>query len=227
MTTDRDALVDHLAVHGASDLEAVIEAAGVARRGAESPRELAERLVDAVWWNATTPLGYVTDRSSFEDIVDDVVVRLGMEHTVANGTVWRRLESLTGMLALDLDQRGVGLDDLDSATRAKLMPTFWPQLLGISGSAGALSAGRLAANLLKWTGGPVGRLLPYVPYIGPWVKVIRAGSRGISVVAGPLGVALAVVSINQSLGANYHRLVPLILGIGALGAAPVEEAVEI
>jgi hypothetical protein len=33
-----------------------------------------------------------------------------------------------------------------------------------------------------------------------------------------------VLSLNSALGTNYHRLVPLVLGVGALGPEPVQDA---
>ena len=43
-------------------------------------------------------------------------------------------------------------------------------------------------------------------------------------VSGPLGIALAVLTFNQALGANYRKLVPLVLGVGALRPPPINEA---
>jgi hypothetical protein len=74
---------------------------------------------------------------------------------------------------------------------------------------------------------PIGRLLPLIPYVGPWVGVVKAGASAVHLVTGPLGVAMLVLSVNSSLGTNYARLVPLVLGVGALGPKPVDDAVVV
>ncbi|MEZ4235212.1 MAG: hypothetical protein R3F59_03420 [Myxococcota bacterium] len=71
---------------------------------------------------------------------------------------------------------------------------------------------------------PIGRLLPLLPVVGPWVGVVRTGISGLHFVAGPLGIAMTVLSMNSALGSNYQRLVPLVLGVGALGPQGVSDA---
>lgn len=69
-------------------------------------------------------------------------------------------------------------------------------------------------------------MLPLLPPLAPYVRSLRAGAGAVHAVAGPLGVALSVLSINQALGPSYRKLLPLLLGIGALGVDPAAEAVE-
>jgi uncharacterized protein YaaW (UPF0174 family) len=54
-------------------------------------------------------------------------------------------------------------------------------------------------------------------------------TRGAGVAAAigtPAAAVLAVATVNQAMGTNYQRLVPLLLGVGALRAEPVVDAHE-
>ena len=85
----------------------------------------------------------------------------------------------------------------------------------IADTTGAWSSSRTA----------VGRVLPYIPRIGPIVGGIYRGGRLAAALGGPIGVAMSLLAANQAMGTDYQRVVPLLIGIGALD--PVAEAVEV
>ncbi|RME20596.1 MAG: hypothetical protein D6798_20110, partial [Deltaproteobacteria bacterium] len=70
--------------------------------------------------------------------------------------------------------------------------------------------------LLRRRRGPVWDLLPRVPTVGPVFAGIRRGATTIARVSGPVGVALALLSLNLAFGAEDDRALPLLLGIGLL-----------
>lgn len=228
MPTSRADIVAALAVHEAVELRTVLEAAGIGAGAAHTSRELAERLADSLWWHATTPLGYLAERTTFEDIVDRVARRVGMLHrldTTADG--WVRVRQLTEAMFERTPLAGVRFDDLDETTRARLAPNWLPSLgLGLgsgSSAATAFASGRLL-SLLR---GPFGRLLPLIPPLAPYYRALVGALGTVRLVAWPLAVGLGVLSANQALGANDRKLVPLLLGVGALGPSAVEEAREV
>ena len=100
----------------------------------------------------------------------------------------------------------------------------WLRLSNDSRAASSLAAGWTANRILDLFKGPLGRLLPLLPVVGPWMGTIRWGAGAVSIVSGPLGIALSVASLNTALGSNYNKLLPLLLGVGALGPEPVNDA---
>ena len=222
MPTTRAQVEATLAVQDAAALRAILDAAEVNPRGAVGSAELATRLTDALWWNYCTPLGYTLDRISLEDMVRHVSKKLMVDHAIgANTDAWGQLSQLTVALLRELPDGGVALADLDQATQDRIWPSWMPTIAlgtGATGSAGTWYASRRVVDFFK---GPVGRYLPLLPVVGPYLGAVSAGAGLISVVAGPLGVALSIMTLNQALGANYQKLVPMLLGIGALGPGVV------
>jgi hypothetical protein len=217
-----------LAIHDPAELQAILRASGVDARGAITARELAERVAEALWWHATTPLGYVTERTSFEDIVQRVARRTGMGHHVdASTDGWTQLASLTAALFRDLPGAGIGLDALDDATRARLEPNWMPTLgLGL-GSGGSATTAFISGRALALLKGPFGRLLPLIPPLAPYYRALVGTLGAVQLVAWPLTIALGVLSVNSALGANDRKLVPLLLGVGALAPNAMDEAFEV
>jgi hypothetical protein len=228
MATSREALERTLAVHDPAALRLILEASDVSPRDAETPADLAKRVADAIWWNYSTPIGYLAERGSFEDVVRHLARRLGVDHRVDPDTdVWEQVRTLTEALVAELPVDGISIETLDPSTRARLSPS-WMGALGFgSGATGSFAARWGAGHVVALLKTPIGRLLPLIPYVGPWVGAIKVGASAIHVVSGPLGVAMLVLSVNSSLGTNYARLVPLVLGVGALGPAPIDDAVVI
>lgn len=224
MTTTRADVEAALAIHEPEALRAVLEAAGVRVGDATSARELAGRVAQSLWWSYATPLGYYTDRVTLEEIVDHTARRLGAEASLAGGDVWERLERLTQALVRQVRDRGVRLADLDPSLRARLWPDVFPAAAYGTAATGAFGTRWASARVIRFLDGPIGRLLPLLPPLAPWVGAIRTGVGALHLVTGPLGVALAVLSFNEALGARYRTLVPLLLGVGALGPRRVEDA---
>lgn len=228
MAIRRDDLERSLALQDADALRLILDAAGVSPRGATDARGLAARLVDAIWWNHSTPLGYLAERASFEDVVTHLARKLGVADRVdPDQDGWEQVAALTAALVREVPAHGITLEDLDDSTRARMRPAWLPPV-GFGVGAGSSFATRWGAGkVLNLLQSPIGRLLPWVPGVGPWVGPVRTGLSAVHLVAGPLGVALSVLSLNSALGANYARLVPLVLGVGALRPRAVEEAQEV
>ncbi|MEN0068395.1 MAG: hypothetical protein AAGA48_40115 [Myxococcota bacterium] len=225
MATTRDQLEATLSVHDADALMLILMASEVDVRDARTSGELAKRLTDAVWWSYCTPVGYLADQQSLEDIVTHVADRFGLQgHLHARDTVYEQLRTLTRELAPMAETHGISVSDLSEHTRRRL-GFDWRPTIGFGGGAAGSFGTRWTANrILDLFKGPIGRLLPLLPIVGPWMNSIRWGASAVSTVAGPLGIALSVASLNASLGPNYRKLLPLLLGIGALGPDPVEDA---
>ncbi len=225
MVTTRKQLESALSIHDADALRLILLAAEIDPREASTSAELSARIAEAIWWNHCTPLGYVTEQTSLEDIVQHTARRLQVTDRVTPlATAWEQLAALTAALVPDVEGHGIAASDLDASTRERLGKSWLPTLGLGSGAVGSFGARWTSGQLLRLLRGPIGRLLPLLPVIGKWVGSIRWGAGAVHAVAGPLGVALSVASLNASLGVNYRHLVPLLLGVGALGPDPVPEA---
>lgn len=225
MGTTREALEATLAVQDPEALRLILHASEVDPRDAETGADLAKRIAEAIWWNYGTPLGYLTERGTLEEIVRHVARRLKVDDRVdPDVPVWEQIRALTSALVAELPEHGITLETLDASTRQRLSPSWIPSVGLGTGAVGSFGTRWGAGKVLALLKTPIGRLLPLLPGVGPWVGMIRTGIGAVHLVTGPLGVALTVMSVNSALGANYQRLVPLLLGVGALGPKPVEEA---
>lgn len=225
MATTRDQLQATLAVHDADALRLILAASDVDPRDASTPSELAARIADAIWWNYCTPLGYLAEKATLEDVVRHLARKLRVADRVdPDEPVWAQIRALTTALVPEVPEDGISIDTLDDTSRTRLGPS-WAEALGWGGGATSSLAARWGSGkVLALLKTPIGRLLPLLPVVGPWVGVIRTGLGGVHMVSGPLGIAMTVLSLNSALGSNYKRLVPLVLGVGALAPQPVVDA---
>lgn len=220
MQITREEVVNALAGHRPEVLRGLLEAAKVRDWGAQTSRELAERIADALWWHYSTPLGYVAGRTSLDDIVDHVAGRMKIDGALQQGDAWERLQTMTAMLVAA--HGPVAFDDLDVKRREKLTRSWIPRTLYGSGAVGGFGARFVGLKILKLGAGPIGRWLPLIPYVGPWFLAIRKGAGLAAMLGGPVGIALSLLTVNDALGVNYQKLVPLLLGVGALGPGVVD-----
>lgn len=228
MVTTREKLEVALSVHDPDALRLILMAAEVDPRGAGSSAALAARITDAIWWNYCTPLGYLVEKTTLEDVVKHVSRKLRVSEQVpGEAPIWDQLTAMTEALVPEASSHGIAASDLDASTQARLRPEWIPALGWGTGAVSSFGARWSSSQLLRLLRSPLGRLLPLLPLVGPWVTTIRWGAGAVHLVAGPLGIALSVVSVNASLGSNYRRLVPLLLGIGALGPDAVDDAVVV
>ncbi|TNE84215.1 MAG: hypothetical protein EP330_30305 [Deltaproteobacteria bacterium] len=222
MPVSRTDVADSLAVCESAELLAVLEAAELDPRGASTPRELAERIADAIWWNYATPLGYVSRDSSLEEIVRHVAKKLRVHGALGDGDAWSQLERLTATLGLSLGP--MSMADLTESERARLTKSLKGPVALAAGGGSSFAAGVAGRGILRFAASPVGKLIPYIPRVGPAFRSITRGAGVAATVGTPLAIAMSVLAANSALGANYQRLVPLLLGAGALGKGPVEDA---
>jgi len=223
--TTRSELEASLAVHDSQALKLILDASGVDARGASTPSELAARIVDAMWWSYTTPLGYVTDRASFEDIVWHVARKLRVDDRVdRSADAYDQSQQLTHALLGDLPDEAIGVAQLDSDTQRRLGASWLPTMMLGGGAGSSFVARWTSGKMLDLMKTPLGRLLPLLPAVGPYIGAVKTATGAVHMVAGPLGIALSVLTFNQALGANYRRLVPLVLSVGALRPRSVDDA---
>lgn len=217
MPVSRAELQQTLSTREAPALRAVLDAAEVRYAEVDDAERLAERLCKALWWRTHSPAGQVLLADDLDQLVDRAARRLELD--LPEGDAWERLEALTA----ELLPRGrpVTVEDLDPKVRKRLARTVWLQLLGTSAAGGAVGSRYLALRLLGWTAGPVWDLIRFLPKVGPVLIGLRTGAGTVAAVSGPVGIALAVASLNSVLGPRYDEALPLLLGVGLLCRNPL------
>lgn len=226
MGVSRQDVIDTLATCDAGELRLVLEAAAVPPRGAESPRELAERVVNALWWHWCTPAGYALDRVDLDSIVKGVARRLKVKDQVHGANGWDQLASLNAAL---VEQAGpVAFEALRPDHQARARGSIFPTLAwGATGGGTSYALGAGGRLFLKFAATPVGRILPWIPQVAPWFKAIKKASAVAAVVGTPLAVGLGVLAVHQSLGTRWRKVMPLLLSVGALQAHQRVRDVEV
>lgn len=230
MPISRQDVIDRLATCDASELRLVLEAAGRPARGAETPRELAQRVTTALWWAYCTPAGYASGQVTLDQMVQRTARRLRVKQHLDGDDAWERLDSLTEALAADaLAADGpVRFDDLRADHQARARGTILPSMAWGTTSVGSYATGAAGRLFLQFAGTPIGKLLPWIPQVRPWFFAIKKASSVAAVVGTPLSVALAVVAVNQGLSTRWRTVLPLLLSVGTLGVGSrVREAHEV
>lgn len=217
MTVTRQEVQEILAKRDRRQLERVLDVAEVWFPEDADADELARRLADALWWRTHSPAGQTLLPNALDDLVDKYERKLGLD--LGEGDVWRRLDRLTTEMLPT--ERVLSVDELDPETRARLEKAIWLDLTGVS-AAGSSAAARWAARtLLKWTKGPLWELIKLIPRVGPVLTTIRIGASRVAAVSGPLGIFIALLTLNHTLGPNYDRALPLLVGIGLVCRNPI------
>ncbi len=210
MTITRQAVEQALTGRDPRILERVLDVSEVWFPDGADADELSRRLTKALWSRTHSPLGGALVPDSLDDIIDTVERRLGL--TLAGVDAWGRLDALTDhMLQTD---RLLSIDELPEKARKKLEKAVWMDITGV-GIAGSAAGARLAARmLLKVMRGPLWDLIKFIPRVGPALGAIRIGAGKVAVVSGPLGVMVALLTLNHTFGPTYDRALPLLLGLG-------------
>lgn len=227
----REELTERLRGCDPALLLAVLEGAGVdTMRVRDAPAHAAagvaaERLVAALWWRAHSPAGQLLAAADLDELVTTAAQGAGVD--LPAGDAWQRLAAVTDkLLPSDVP---LTLDGLDPDLRARLARGQWLPFLGV-GAAGTAAASHVAARLVAGLlATPLFRLLPVIPRIGPIVVALRGAAATVSMISGPLGVVLALWSLNRTLGPTWDTALPLLLGVGLVlrpSAAPVEGMVD-
>ncbi|MFT4974205.1 MAG: hypothetical protein ACI8S6_000087 [Myxococcota bacterium] len=217
MSVTRQELQEILTRRDPRQLERVLDASEVWFPEGSDGAELSRRLVDALWWRTHSPLGKAVLPDALDDLVERYERKLGMELGV--GDAWQRLEALTAhMLPTD---RALSVEELPEDARKKLEKALWLDMAGVSLAGSSAGARWAARTLLKWTKGPLWDLIKHIPRLGPALGTIRIGAGKVALVSGPLGITVALLTLNHTLGPDYDRALPLLLGVGLVSRNPV------
>lgn len=215
MSIDRERLIEILSACPPAELAAVLRAAGMRVSEDAEAEAMARRIARALWWRTHTPVGALAVPDTLDAIVDRVEARAKLD--LGEGDVVTRLVALVGALAPDAEG-DVSIAAADAAAhpanRRLRAGLPWGAFVGTSAAGGAVGARWVSTGFLRLTKGPIGRILPFLPKVGPAYIALRKGAQLVAKVAGPAGVAMSLASINAALGPEHDRAVPLLVGLG-------------
>lgn len=217
--------LDATAVHAALSqrdarmLSAVLTAAEVAHDGASEPAtELADKLVRALWWRSHSPVGQLVVPDDLGAMVDRTAARLSVG-LPEDEDAWARLAALTD--ALVPSNQPLDLDALPEDDRKRLRRGIAGQVAGWTG-VGAAAGGRWASiRLMGLLQGPLWDLLVLLPRVGPGLVKVKGAAGVVASVSGPLGVGIALATLNHALGPRHDRALPLLVGAGLVMRNPL------
>ena len=176
----------------------------------DAPAELlANRITEAIWKHSHTPIGGWLMPSSLEDILEIYGAKLEI-HFSEDADVWIKLQELRYTLLKD--DTSVRIEDLPEDLKERLQRSVFPRLMGVGAAGGAAGARWAALQVLKWTSSKWLELIRLLPHIGPAVIAIRGVAGFLARVSGPVGIALAIWSVNDSFGPKWDTCLGLLLG---------------
>ncbi|MCB9764384.1 MAG: hypothetical protein H6739_31715 [Alphaproteobacteria bacterium] len=220
MPVSREALVETLSQCPPEQLAEVLSAAGLSTRDRSDPGAMAQRLARMLWWRTHTPIGNWVAPDTLDDMLNRIERRTKLE--LGPGDAWARLDALARAALseeeLDLFCRGNKTPVLeDPVLQKKLRAGLpWGSFAGTAGAGGAAGARWASFGFLRLTAGPIGRILPLLPKVGPTYLVLRKGAQVVAKASGPVGIAMGAAAINGALGAEYDRALPILLGVAVL-----------
>jgi hypothetical protein len=215
---DATALRSVLSTRDPQLLGAVLDSADVAHDGPdEGAAELADKLVSALWWRTHSPAGQLVAQDDLGAMVDRVATKLGVD--VGGGDTWQRLEALTE--AMVPANRPVDMADLSDDTKARLRRTAWGQFFGWSGVGASVASRMASVRLLALMKGPVWNIIRFLPKVGPVMVGLKGATGTVAAASGPVGVLLALATLNSALGPRYDRALPLLVGVGLVARNPL------
>lgn len=191
-------------------LRAVLEASNVSWSDADDGDALARRLVDALWWRTHSPAGQALRPDSLDQLVSLHAERLDVVLPV--GDAYTRLQALTQAVLPSGQVVDAGQVPDDVARR--LRRPVWGRLAGASAAGTAFGARWLAGRVAAGMVGPIWAVLAQLPWVGPAVIAVRTGAGAVLSLSGPIGVGLALLTLNSALGPRYDKALPLLLGAG-------------
>jgi hypothetical protein len=201
------------------DLRRAVRATGNDPLLDRTDQQLAAQLADALWWSYSTPLGYVIDRPTLDEMVRHVAKKLGWTTELPDGDGFDQLHWLTRRLVPEGEE--VSWDELAKDQREALERSLLSSIALSGSGATSAAAGQVGQMILRFARTPIGRLLPRIPQIAPAWRTIRNASAVAAAVGTPVGLGLGLLALNQAFGTNYPRFVPSLLAVGLVLDRPL------
>jgi len=183
-----------------------------------SSEELAKNIANEVWKQSHTPFGEFVLPKSLEQILQVYSSKLDIQID-KDAPIETQLEVLRS--AIMSKNPEIQFSDIPIEIKQRLEQSILPNVLGFSAAGGAAGTGWAARKFLDWTNSKWLDIIKRIPKIGPTVIVVRGIAGTVARFSGPVGIAIALWSVNQSLGPKWDRCLGLLLGIALCIRTPI------
>jgi hypothetical protein len=190
-------------------LQEVLTGNGIHYPKNASTELLSQRIVDGIWKHSHTPIGELVFPNSLEEILAIYFKKLDIEYN-KDDSFEKQLCTLRHEIIGN--SSSVHIADLPEELKERLQRSVVPSVLGAGAAGGAAGTRWAALKLLEWTTSKWLDLIKLIPQIGPAIITIRGVAGVISKVSGPVGIALALWSLNNGFGPKWDKCLGLLIG---------------
>ena len=169
-----------------------------------------QALINAVWNHSHTPIGGFVAPMSLEEIIQVYAKKLDTPID-ATTDIQSQLRTLRSKVMANCNT--IEISDIPSDVLDRLQRSVIPSVVGAGAAGGAATTRWAAYKVLAWTASKWLNIIKLIPQIGPALITIRSTAGVLARVSGPVGVALAIWSINNHLGPKWDQCLGLLIGI--------------
>lgn len=193
-----------------STLKEVLHANKIQTTPKSSHEECTQLLVDAIWKHSHSPIGSILSKKSLEDIIQIYAHKLNIpiDQNTDIHTQLHILRSRASSQCSDIQISEIPPDVLE-----RLQQSVIPSMLSAGAVGGAVTTRWAAYKVLAWTASKWLNIIKLIPQIGPAIITIRTTAGVLARVSGPVGIALAIWSINNHLGPKWDTCLGLLIGL--------------
>ena len=167
-------------------------------------------LVNAIWSNSHTPIGGFVAPMSLEEIIQIYAKKLDSPID-SKADVQSQLGSLRSKVMAGCNN--IDISDIPPEVLDRLQRSVIPSVVSAGAAGGAATTRWAAYKILAWTASKWLNIIKLIPQIGPAIITIRSTAGVLARVSGPVGVALAIWSINNHLGPKWDQCLGLLMGL--------------
>lgn len=209
MTTKED--IQNLLKHCPTQtLREVLHTNNIKTRETTSKEECISSLVDAVWSHSHTPIGGFVAPMSLEEIIQIYARKLDTPID-SNADIQLQLRTLRTKVMANCNN--IDISDIPPEVLDRLQRSVIPSVVGAGAAGGAATTRWAAYKILAWTASKWLNIIKIIPQIGPAIITIRSTAGVLARVSGPVGIALAIWSINHHLGPKWDQCLGLLVGL--------------
>ena len=167
-------------------------------------------LVDGVWSHSHTPIGGFVAPMSLEDIIQIYAKKLDTPID-STADIQSQLKMLRSKVMANCNT--IDISDIPPDVLERLQRSVIPSVVGAGAAGGATTTRWAAYKVLAWTASKWLNIIKLIPQIGPALITIRSTAGVLARVSGPVGIALAIWSINNHLGPKWEQCLGLLIGL--------------
>ena len=175
-----------------------------------SHEEHARLLIQAIWKQSHSPIGSLLSSKSLEDIIQVYAQKLNIPID-QDAPIQAQLHTLRSRVLSTCDD--IDISDIPPEVLERLQQSVIPSVLGVGAAGGAVTTRWAAYKVLAWTASKWLNIIKLIPQIGPAIITIRSTAGLLARVSGPIGIALAIWSINNRFGPKWDVCLGLLVGL--------------